>query len=114
MLIGGLEGPKQTCDAHLCLNEGFSLEVCIDVRLSRKCARKDLVIGSECLLWLCLARIKGAFEMNNIQGGRATCYMDELRLLGSFCGAQNGRVQHLSPGPHPMAGFDLTTEDSLR
>ena len=23
----------------------------------------------------------------------------------------NGGVQHLSPGPHPLASFDLTTEE---
>ena len=33
---------------------------------------------------LCLARIKSAFEMNNIQRGRVTCYMEDIQLLRSF------------------------------
>jgi hypothetical protein len=31
--------------------------------------------------------------------------ISEIRLARKA----NGRVQHLSPGPHPLAGFDLTT-----
>jgi nicotinic acid phosphoribosyltransferase len=33
---------------------------------------------------LCLAKIRSAFEINNIQRGRVTCYMDEIRLTWSF------------------------------
>jgi hypothetical protein len=33
---------------------------------------------------LCLARIKSAFEMNNIQRGHVTCYMEDISLLRSF------------------------------
>jgi hypothetical protein len=33
---------------------------------------------------LCLARIKSAFEMNNIQRGHLTCYMEDISLLRSF------------------------------
>jgi hypothetical protein len=32
--------------------------------------------------------------------------ISEIRLVRKA----SGRVQHLSPGPTPMAGFDLTTE----
>ena len=32
--------------------------------------------------------------------------ISEIRLARKA----NGRVQHLSPGPHAMAGFDLATE----
>jgi hypothetical protein len=39
---------------------------------------------------LCLARIKSALEMNNIQRGRVTCYMEDIQLLRSF-----GEGQHL-------------------
>ncbi len=31
--------------------------------------------------------------------------ISEIKLVSKA----NGRVQHLSPGPHPLAGFDLTT-----
>jgi hypothetical protein len=33
---------------------------------------------------LCLARIKSAFEMNNIQRAHVTCYMEDISLLRSF------------------------------
>jgi hypothetical protein len=33
---------------------------------------------------LCLAKIKSACEINNIQRHRVTCYMDENRLVRSF------------------------------
>jgi hypothetical protein len=36
------------------------------------------------LMPLSLAKIKSALEMNNIRGGRVTCYMDEIQLLRSF------------------------------
>jgi hypothetical protein len=36
------------------------------------------------LLILCLAKIKSAFEINQIQRGRATRYTDEIQLLWSF------------------------------
>jgi cytochrome bd ubiquinol oxidase subunit I len=42
---------------------------------------------------LCLARIKSAFEMNNIQSGHVTCYMEDISLLRSF-----GEGQHRSRG----------------
>ncbi len=32
---------------------------------------------------VCLARIKSAFEMNNMQGGRVTC-MDDIRPVAEF------------------------------
>jgi hypothetical protein len=34
--------------------------------------------------YVCLARIKSAFEMNNIQRGHVTCYMEDISLLRSF------------------------------
>ena len=33
---------------------------------------------------LCLAKIKSAFEINQMQRGRATRYTDEIQLLWSF------------------------------
>jgi hypothetical protein len=36
------------------------------------------------LFCLCLAKIKSACEINNIQRHRVTCYMDENRLVRSF------------------------------
>jgi hypothetical protein len=35
--------------------------------------------------------------------------ISEIRLARKT----NDRVQHLSPGPHAMAGFDLTTEEEF-
>ena len=35
-------------------------------------------------LRLCIAKIKSACEINNIQRRRVTCYMDENRLVRSF------------------------------
>jgi hypothetical protein len=37
-------------------------------------------ISPVCWSTFCLVRIRGAFEINNIQRGRVTCYMDEIRL----------------------------------
>gem|GEM_PF-375936 len=34
--------------------------------------------------WVCLAKIKSACEISNIQRHRVTCYMDENRLVRSF------------------------------
>ena len=33
---------------------------------------------------LCLAKIKSAFEINDIQRGRVICYMDDIQLFWSF------------------------------
>jgi hypothetical protein len=40
--------------------------------------------GHRMPLLLCLAKIKGACEIKNIQRRRVTCYMDENRLVRSF------------------------------
>jgi hypothetical protein len=44
----------------------------------------------EFLSHLCLARIKSAFEMNNIQRAHVTCYMEDILLLRSFGEGQGG------------------------
>jgi hypothetical protein len=60
-----------------------------------------MIIGVD---YLCLARIKSAFEMNNIQRGHVTCYMEDISLLRSFgeghhCRSPPGRLhpQHSRP-----------------
>jgi hypothetical protein len=35
---------------------------------------------------LCLVKIKSAFEMSDIRGGRVTCYMDDIRPWRSCLG----------------------------
>jgi len=34
--------------------------------------------------WLCLAKTKSGYEINNLHRGRVTCYMDEDRLVRSL------------------------------
>ena len=46
---------------------------------------------------LCLAKIGGAFRINNIQSGRVTCDMGETQLSRSFGEEQdkkNGQIAH--------------------
>jgi hypothetical protein len=43
-----------------------------------------MVVATHWIQQVCLARIKSAFEMNNIKRGRVTCYIDDIQLLRSF------------------------------
>ena len=56
---------------------GFSRSNCIE-----KTNRKPTC--QTCQFRVCLARIKSACEINNIQRRRVTCYMDENRLRAEF------------------------------
>jgi hypothetical protein len=45
---------------------------------------KEAVQYAERNRWLRLARIKIAFEINNIQRGHATCYKEDIRRCAVF------------------------------
>jgi hypothetical protein len=51
--------------------------------------RKALFISAS---GLCFARTKSAFEINNMQRGRLTCYTEEVRLSGNLGGKDKGSI----------------------